>query len=175
MYISECHIYIKTKAYKRSDRTRVFQKTINKNDDKNRIQHYVLTKQDSAYNVSSSLFFFSKVRLPISMKRLCAWSSQSRFCFLHLQSDKETYSCIVFLCAAVLVILHVKRRKRGSEAREKPRCRGVKCGPGLKQQGHCPRSVYTPQPRVPLTHFPYAASREGEGKRAHIKRDKMTT
>lgn len=60
---------------------------------------------------------FFKVRLPISIKRLCAWLNIfSKPLFFHSQSDKARYSCIVFLCASSFLssptlLLHITRRR----------------------------------------------------------------
>lgn len=58
---------IKTKAYKRLDCTLIFSKSLTKTT---KIRVNIKLNKRVAYNVSLSFF---KIRLPISIKRLCAW------------------------------------------------------------------------------------------------------
>lgn len=65
------------------------------------------------------LFFFSKVRLPISIKRLCAWLNMITVFFSFAVLAKQGTPVLSFLCvspslslSSPALLLHIKRKRR---------------------------------------------------------------
>lgn len=130
--------------------------------------------------------FFSTVRLPTWMKRLCAWLNIlslttvflfrfflyfffSFFSISHSQSDIERSSCIVFLRAASSSFLLPRRASRASVQRNS-------VGPAWSGAIR-PRSMYTPSPaprervRDPTGSLPHAASWEWRDNKPRSKKE----